>query len=321
MNGFKLVKWLVLGVLIASVAMVMLNREWIYDHYRGMTYQPSSGMLEIRNSLGLTGQGEFLFNASQPALEEKEEFNSICQAKLVETAILGCYTAGNIYVYNIVDAELKGIRELTTAHELLHAVWARMDEDEQKALEPTLDQVLKENNALGEELAIYDANERQEELYVRAGTEIKKLPETLEKHFAEIFVNQDKIVDYYDSYIQVFKELETEMDALKNEMTGIETNLNAKINEYEARIAQLNAEIDSFNSCAAVAGCFVSETEFYNERAILVAEQQNLEVLYAEINNLVDLYNAKVEQYNADILRGENLNQKINSTAKPQEIE
>ena len=322
MNGFKLVKWLVLGVLIASVAMVILNREWIYDHYRGMTYQPSSEMAKIRDSLGLASQGEFLFNASQPALEEKEDFNNFCQAQMTETAILGCYTAGNIYVYNIVDEELNGIRELTTAHELLHAVWARMDESEREALKPALQQTLEANkDLLEEEMAVYDATERQEELYVRAGTEIKKLPEVLEKHFAEIFTNQDRIVDYYNSYIAVFKGLEAEMDNLKNEMTSIETDLNAKMNDYETRMAQLNARIESFNACANAVGCFESEAEFYGERAILTAEQQSLGALYTEIGNLVNAYNTKVEQYNADVVRGETLNQKINSTAKPQEIE
>ena len=321
-NKIKLVKWLVLGVLVASIMMVMSNREWIYDHYRGMTYQPSSEMAKIRDGLGLAERGEFLFNASQPALEEKEEFNDICQAQMTETAILGCYTLGNIYVYNIVDEELKGIRELTTAHELLHAVWARMDENERKALEPVLQQAFDANkDVLGEELAIYDASERQEELYVRAGTEIKKLPDALEKHFAEIFANQDRIVDYYNSYITVFRELEAEMDALKSEMEGIEPELNAKMNEYETRMAQLNARIESFNNCASIAGCFESESEFYSERAVLIAEEQSLDALYAEISNLINIYNAKVEQYNADVVRGETLNQKINSTAKPQEIE
>ena len=300
----------------------MMNREWIYDNYRGMIYEPSTEMSEIRNSLGLKERGEFLFNASQPVLAEKEEFNNMCRTVTTETAVLGCYTLGNIYVYNIVDTELKGIRELTTAHELLHAVWARLDENEREALAPALKQTLEENkDALGEELAIYDGSERQEELYVRAGTEVKKLPEVLEKHFGEIFMNQDKIVSYYESYITVFNELEAEMDSLKKEMEAIEPELNAKMNEYENRVMQLNARIVSFNNCANTMGCFESESEFYGERAVLVGEQQSLEILYAEINNLIDAYNIKVEQYNADVVRGETLNQKINSTAKPQEIE
>ena len=308
-------------VLIVAATFVVLNREWVYDYYRGMTYTPSNEMDKMKKSLSLTERGEFLFNASQPELEEREEFNDVCRAKMTETAVLGCYTAGNIYVYNIADAELNGIRELTTAHELLHAVWARMSEEEKGELSSALKEALDANQgAFADELEVYDTNERQEELYVRAGTEIKKLPKVLEEHYATIFRDQDKIVDYYDSYIAVFRKLEAGMNNLKNEMAGIESDLNNKTSTYETGMSQLNAKIADFNSCAQTEGCFGSEVEFYSARTALLAEKESLDRMYAEINGLVDVYNAKVEQYNADVVRGEELNQKINSSAKPKEI-
>ena len=174
---------------------------------------------------------------------------------------------------------------------------------------------------LGDEINQYDTSEKQEELYVRAGTEVANLPEVLEKHYAELFKDQDKIVSYYNKYINVFRSLEKEMDDLKAEMDAINTEIDAKTSEYSQRVEQLNIDIASFNNCAETAGCFATNAEFYSRRVVLLTEQQALENMYTEISGLIDSYNAKVEIYNADVLKSENLNTIINSAAKPSGIE
>lgn len=284
MNRRRNYVWFVGGMvltvgLVAALAWGLMNREWIVDYVRGVSYQPTSEMSAIRDKLKLTDKGEFLFNATQPVLNGRETFNSVCRtATDTEVAVLGCYTGGNIYIYNIVSDELKGIRELTTAHELLHAVWARMSDDERVALTEPLTRVFEANqDLLGKELDTYDIKEKQEELYVRVGTEVADLPDALEKHYGEVFSDQDLVVDFYNSYIKTFREIETEMDNLKAEMEA------------------LGAEIDSLKA------------EF--ERAPTWA-------LYYRINALVDEYNARVEKYNADIERYESLNQTVNSSVK-----
>ena len=316
-----LLGWLCLLVLIVVGVGVFLNRNWLYDFYRGVTYQPSSEMARIRSDLKLTDKGEFLFNAAHPELDGAAEFNSYCRDGESEIAVLGCYTGGNIYIYNITDERLNGIRELTSAHELLHANWARMSESEKVALVESLTRTFEANQSLLEdELNTYDVTQKQEELYVRAGTEIANLPDVLEKHYAEIFKDQDKIVSYYNSYIGVFRALETEMNGLKAEMEAINTELSNKMTEYEQQVKQLDTEVAEFNNCARVAGCFASEYEFNLQRAELIAKQEALKALYNEINSLIEAYNAKVEVYNADVLQSEKLNTIINSAAKPQDI-
>ena len=311
-----------LVVVLITAAAIILNRQWLYDFWRGKTYVATPEMSKIRASLNLTGQGEFLFDASQPELNSKDDFNVRCRREDEEIAILGCYTEGNIYVYDITEAELDGIRELTAAHELLHAVFARMSDDEKEALKSDLNQVYQANEQdLSDDLANYGEAEKYEELYVRAGTEVKDLPIALENHYAKVFKDQDQIVDFYEKYIVVFRELEVELTALENEMADLTEQIEQQTTDYERRVNQLNADIISFNSCAEVAGCFKSEADFYTRRNGLVGEQSALEHLYEEINRLIDDYNAKVEIYNADVLRSEKLNTIINSSNKPQEIE
>lgn len=293
----------------------------IQDFIQGSTYQPSAEMAQIRSRLQLTERGEFLFNSARPELSEAEQFNARCREGESEIAVLGCYAAGNIYVYNITDERLNGIRELTSAHELLHVVWTRMSDEEKQTLSSVLNQVLEANQeTLAGELDTYAPGEKQEELYVRTGTEIANLPSTLEQHYAQFFRDQDAIVAYYDAYISVFRLLSAEMEELKAEMERINTEISSKTSEYERRSEQLNADIISFNSCARVAGCFSTEEEFAVRRTSLVSEQESLERMYNEIGTLIDTYNAKVAIYNADVLESEKLNTIINSAAKPQEV-
>ncbi|MBQ2660989.1 hypothetical protein IJF93_02880 [Candidatus Saccharibacteria bacterium] len=310
--------WLFFVATVVATVVVVLNRGWIYDFYRGMSYQPTAEMSEIKERLNLTSRGAFVFDATWPELKSQDEFNLHCRTSDMGAAILGCYTEGNIYVYNIEDEELNGIRELTTAHELLHAVYARMSDGEKEKLEPVLKRVYEANlDTLEADVSTYGESEKLEEIYVRAGTEIKKLPDVLEQNYAEIFANQDNVVDFYESYIAVFKEVEAKMEALGDELTTMKAGLEATIVEYERRFAQLNADIVSFNSCADVAGCFKTEEEFEARRQQIVDEHDALNAMYNELNDLIEIYNVKVEEYNSNAMRGRELNRIINSSAKP----
>ncbi|MBQ3433039.1 hypothetical protein IJG22_01940 [Candidatus Saccharibacteria bacterium] len=318
----KYVKWLGLIAVLVVAVTVVLNQQWINDYLRGFGYEPEGEMGRIMRDLGLTERGEFLFKASRPELSSQDEFNTTCRTVMdEEMAVLGCYVGDSIYVYNIESAELDGIRELTTAHELLHAVWARMSLGERSELDDELSQALKANQSvLGEELEAYDDEQRQEELFVRAGTEVANLPAELEKVYGEVFRDQDKVVRFYDKYIGVFREMEREMEELTTRMERIQTEINGLSGDYERRVDVLNSEIDDFNACADTAGCFESEGTFYSRRAVLVGEQEALEGMYNQINGLVDQYNELVEKYNADVTRTEKLNRVMNSNSRPEEL-
>lgn len=313
--------WIGLMVLVGIVAVLFINRVFVRDFFRAISYTPSEEMKQIREELELTSNGEFIFNASKPTLSDRDSFNEDCAlVKDESTAVLGCYVDENIYVYNIVQDELAGVRELTAAHELLHAVWERLDEVERSDLLKLLEPVLAEHQDLiGEEVEIYDEAKRNEELYVRAGTEIKNLPLELEKHYERVFKNQDKIVGYYDSYNKVFRELKEENERLSKEVTELKERYNASSEEYSSRVNKLKANIEEFNNCAAIAGCFGSQWEFNAKRAELLGERDSLNTLYEEITRLVDEINAKVEKHNQNAIYGQKLHQIMNSSVQVEE--
>lgn len=299
------------------VVFLVLNFGVIKDIIVGFSYHPSDTMVEIRDSLGLTSKGTRIFNAVLPELKGKDEFNQVCRDEETENAILGCYRGDRVYVYDITADELIGVREATSAHELLHAVYHRMSVEEKREIRDALLTVYEENKEyLGDEIDIYADDKKEEELYVRAGTEIAELPEILERHYGAIFVDQDRIAGYYQRYIAIFREIEKKLAELLEKVQTLDANIVAKTSQYEADVAALNADIAQFNNCAATANCFTSNVAFNNKRNELIARSDNLGALYDEISGMVTEYNTLVTEYNENLLHGQALNMTINSSVK-----
>lgn len=303
-------------LLMAFVAFFALNFATIKDIIVGLSYHPTSEMTEIRDSLGLTAKGARIFNATLPELKEKEEFNQICRDIESANAILGCYRGDRVYVYNISSDELVGVREATAAHELLHAVYHRMSADEKREIRDALISVYQKNQeTLGEEIDIYEDDKKEEELYVRAGTEIAELPEILERHYGAIFENQDLIAEYYQGYIKVFREIEQKLEDLLLEAQNLEANITAKTAQYESDVAALNAEVAEYNNCAVTKNCFSSVAAATARRNELTAKSDTVSAMYDELSSLVSSYNDLVREYNENLLHGQALNMVINSAS------
>ena len=120
------------GAIITSVILVvlavffLLNRVAVIDWFKGIGYNPTPAMLEVQNSLNLTTEGSRIYRATHAILASRDDFNSSCESHDEAVSVLGCYTGDRVYVYNVEEDSLKGIRESTSAHEFLHAVWARL---------------------------------------------------------------------------------------------------------------------------------------------------------------------------------------------------
>lgn len=303
--------------LMVAVTLFAVNFGLIKDVIMGLSYHPSAEMNNIRESLGLTSKGARIFNATLPELKEKDEFNQICRDEESENAILGCYRNDRIYVYDITADELIGVREATSAHELLHAVYHRMSKEEKRELRDALIEVYQNNqDSLGEEIDIYEEDKKEEELYVRVGTEIADLPDILEQHFGGIFKDQDTIAGYYQGYIKVFKEIEKKLEELLLKVHNLEADISSKTSKYETDVAALNSDIAEFNSCAKTPNCFTSNWAFNSKRNGLVARSEALSALYDEIDAAIAEYNKLAAEYNENLLHGQALNMTINSSAK-----
>ena len=314
---------IIVGALTALGLGFYFNRQILFDLISANTYNPSPEISAIESKIRLTDNAKTVFHASRPSLEDHEEFNAHCQSHDSEISVLGCYTGGRIYLYDIKTNELTGVVESTAAHELLHAEWERMTPTDKSEISTAINDVYndpKYHDLLAEDLSTYDESERLEELHSRIGTEIATLPDILERHYAKYFENQDLVVDFYNSYITPFRELSDELDNLSAELERLNQEIEEKTNDYRQRSDKLSSRIDEFNNCATTTGCFATESAFYSRRNELVAEQTALDTLYENLNNLVNRYNSVVAEYNENVLRGETLDQVINSNKAKSEI-
>ena len=314
--------WLIAPViLVILLVFFLLNKTAVIDWFKGIGYNPTPAMLEVQNSLNLTTEGSRIFRATHAILASRDDFNSSCESHDEAVSVLGCYTGDRVYVYNVEDDRLTGIRESTAAHELLHAVWARLTGLEKSELVPLLESTYAKHPEMQETIEAYPDDERIGELYVRLATQVKDLPEKLEAHYAKYFVDQDAVVAFYDSYIKPFNELTEQITTLKKELEALEKEISSRSEALDAKLKDFDTKVDEFNRCADTAGCFTSNYAFTSRRAELVLEQQTINVENTAINALIDKYNQKADTYNSSIARSSDLQNLINSNAPVQTIE
>lgn len=306
----------VFAVIAICAVVFFLNRNYFIDAFNAMTYSPTPAMSEIRTKLSLTDDGTRIFNASHPVLSSREEFNDACQSHDEAVSVLGCYSSDRkVYVYNVEEETLAGIRESTSAHELLHAIWDRLPGSEKAELEPIVRKAYEEHPELKESVESYAEDEQLGEMYVRLATQIADLPEALESHYAKYFKDQDSLVEYYGAYIAPFNELKTQIENLKVELETFEREINTRSTALDERVSEFEDAVGEFNRCADTAGCFSSDYEFRTRRSELVAEQESINAENTAINILIDAYNSKVASYNQSIARSTELQNKINSNS------
>ena len=314
---------LVVALIVALGLGFYFNRQKLSDFFAASFFKATPELAAIDQKIQLTNDAHNIFYATQPSLNSRDDFNAHCNSHNDEISILGCYTGGKIYIYNIEDTELSGIIESTATHELLHAVWERLDPAKKSELTNQLVAVYNDEryrDALAKDLESYAENNRIDELHSRIGTEIADLPEALEKHYANYFKNQDLVVDFYHNYITPFNELSEEIDNLSTQLEKLSGEIDQKSKEYYQDAEELSSKIDEFNNCAKNLNCFGTEASLLARRNSLLAEQSALNTTYDELAKLVDQYNAIVEEYNNNIIRSEELETKINSNKKTQTI-
>lgn len=326
MNDTKKLRSTAILIIVVSILVgvcVWFNRGYISDSIASLFSKLSPEVIAVEERIGLTNYGQLIFSAVNTNLENRDSFNEHCKSHNQDISVLGCYTGGRIYLYNIDNEDLNGIIESTAAHELLHAMWSRMENGEKNRISKLLLEVYnddKYHSLLAEDLENYGELERIDELHSRIGTEIADLPEELEKHYAKYFANQDLVVDFYNSYIEPFRELAKEIEDLSVKLEKLDSEIEEKSKAYYENAHRLAAEIEEFNNCASTFGCFATDGIFYSRRNVLQSAQNALNDEFNEVNELVEKYNELVTEYNENVIRGDILEKAINSNSEIEEI-
>lgn len=286
----------------------------VQDWWSSLQYDEPERVAEIRKDLALTGKGERIFLATQPAVEEAESFNEHCNSHRKDVSLLGCYTNDKMYIYQVDREELQDSNKVTAAHELLHAAWARMSSAERERLERSLRIIQRQyRDWAKDELSLYDEEEQMEELYTRVGTKLREIPDELEEHYREYFTDRLKIVEFYETYQAPFEKIRQTNEKLKAEIDKLGVEISEKRAEYSSRLEGLQAGVNEFNACAEQEGCFKSLEEFNQRKAQLKQEESALNKLREDVNQQIDQNNKLVQEYNVNQMALGELNDALNS--------
>jgi len=307
-----------IGILAAAGWLVM-NRQFAIDQISVWSYTPSSKVQTIEERVDFTPKGKFQFYATQPQIDSSDQFNQDCPRQEAQSPILGCYTGQHrIFIYDVANAQLDGIEEVTSAHEMLHAVWERMSASEQTRIGGLLRteyQKHTDNADLTSRMDYYQRTEPgqfENELHSILATETRTLSPELETYYGQYFKDRQKVVDLHDTYSAVFNSKRDQSDALYSELTALGISIESRTTKYNSDVTQLSADITAFNT-RANSGQFSSISQFNSQRSTLLARTNQIDADRTAISTDIETYNTKYKTYQDLSSQIEVLNKSIDS--------
>ena len=291
------------------------------DEFKAGDYALTGDLSSIASSLNLTSRAKLILRATHPELQEKASFNQSCNSHSQEIYVLGCYREDQdrLYIYNVNSSELPGVREVTTAHEMLHAAYHRLLFWEKNDLNAQLQSVydqLPADSDLRVSMQNYRSDEFHDELHSRIGTEVKDLPAPLERYYQRYFIDRQAIVKFNEQYHNVFTELQRQTDHLKESIETKKQSIESKTKEYQTQKQQLNEVISDFNSRVA-RGDFSSQSDFNAKRQSIVSRIDALNREYDQLKQAIEELNSEIAKYNQSIYHNNELIDQINSNSIP----
>lgn len=315
----QIVKIILPLAIIVLAGWVFANRHMLNDQLVLANYNPPSEIAALAEKAGLSEEGKQRFYVNKPELRGKDTFGQACGSLETEEAnVLGCFTGNKIYIYDVPEGELSGIEEVTAAHEMLHAAYGRLSENEkqhvnelmerQKAeyIAPHVRETLKAYSQLGEAGKL-------NELHSILATEQGRLLPELQEYYSQYFSDRNTVVSLAASYRGTFDSLRKKQENLTNQLNQLAQLIEQSTNQLEQRIAAYNQAVETFNSEARSGE--MSMEEFERRRAELETEQAIIQDALATDEALRDRYNNLIAQYEALTVQITKLENTVDSSA------
>lgn len=321
----RIIALLVTSGAIIGITWAAFNHQLLIDQVVVSQFQPAEEVSQIAKQASFSEKGNFLFLAAKPELNDREDFNKHCEKKSEQTVVLGCYISPrNLYIYNVTDPRLSGVRQVTAAHEMLHVAYDRLGYGEKQRVNDLITKALPSIQAgdpdLADRIKVYDKTEpgeRNNELHSIFGTEAASLPPELEEYYSQYFIDRSVITNFASQYDKVFDNVKNQQDQLVADLDALAAEIDRLSDEYDSEANQLNSDIASFNSRASIDGGFSSQSAFYSARNDLIYRQSSLDAKRQTINSKIDQYEQKRTALESLNVKVKELNSKIDSSSVP----
>ncbi|MEX0748683.1 MAG: hypothetical protein WD467_03800 [Candidatus Saccharimonadales bacterium] len=292
-------------ILVVTVLTLFLGLAWnhqaVVDWWFLRSYDPPQEVETLADSSYFSETGRRLFYLSDPAVNDKQEFNINCPI-FEKSYVLGCYSQQRIYILEVERQELEGIMEVTAAHEMLHAAYDRLSTRERDRVVEQLEAAYADidNDKLRSLIRSYEEtggeSVRQNELHSIMATQVIELPNEIETYYGQYFSDRQAVAEIYAEYEGVFSELNRDIDRLQAEVTAVRDQLAS----LEDQIVTTRAEVDGLNR----------EMSRLEDEGEIAAYNQ----LVPRQNAAVDRYNGYVDQYRGLVSRHNQLVDGLNRT-------
>lgn len=227
--------------------------------------EPGASVLAQVERLGMTDHGKGLYLASEPEILPENEFRLACPADdgTVGFGPMGCYFPAQrkIYIYDVTDPRLDGSEEVTAAHEMLHAAWWGLSEEERARLTPLLEAEVDRLEDPGfrwymESYFESKPDRRASALHSIAGTQWAAVGDELEHYYAQYFLDRQVVLDLNSLSASVFADLRARAYALADGLAALKAQpvidsesvsaVDAELDAIYAEIAELERGMNFF---------------------------------------------------------------------------
>lgn len=285
---------------IVLLLLAFVFRQDLYDQWRLSQYEPTVRIEEIARTTTMTSEAQRYFYVAHPQIDERSAFNEHCDIQEF-SIVLGCYDGRNIYLYDITEKRLNGIVEVTAAHEMLHAAYDRLSDSERQQVDAMTAHAYKRVNSrrLRDSVAQYrkaDPSVVPNELHSILATEVRNLPDELEKYYSQYFTNRKKVVTLSEKYENEFTSRENRVAKLDSELITLRAIIDANQARLDSLYAALNVERARMDALRAAgnAGAYNAAVDDYNNQV-------------AEYNALAQSTTRQIEEHNAKVKERNNI--------------
>ncbi len=315
--GKSLIKFVFGVVLIVGAVWVVMNRQAVVDWARLLNYTPSAEVKQLADNTQLEQKARDLFYVSDPQIQDSATFNESCSAN-EKSIVLGCYKAQRIYLYNIEDARFSGIKEVTAAHEMLHAAYERMSTTEKQRVDDMLRPLVEniKDPRLLELVKLYNETEPGElynEMHSILATESAELTPELENYYKQYFKDRKVVIGYTNQYQAIFTESKNKIDDYDRRLNDMKPQIdqtNATLQRMQGEVEAQNAQLNQYRARNQISQ-YNALVPIYNAK---VAE---FNALIETTRSLVNTYNQLVQERNNQVAAQDNLYDSINSNYQP----
>lgn len=320
----RLILLAVLLVWLGLAGLVFANRQNISDWWRLRGYQPPAAVQTLAGQDTMTAYTRHLFYLNKPQLlSTVASFRQYCPENK-DTIVLGCYHPGQngIYIYSVKDPALSGVTQVTAAHEVLHAIYARLSPKDRSYVDSLLNNYYKNgltNQRVKDEIKIYQQTEPHsvmDEMNSTFGTEIANLPPPLEAYYGQYFSNRAAIVAYEQQYDAEFTKRQAAIAGDDQQLAAIKAQIDSRQAVFQAEQNQLSAtqsQLKGLLAAGQTAG-YNAQIPAYNSQV----DHYNNEV--ASLKALINQYNQLVAARNAVAGELTTLDKALDTRLTPQSV-